>query len=186
MSERSARASIDQRPLHCGEGRADRAVPNPLDHLQIALLVTTLGSRDDGELLIIRGFRGGEDLADAHRIDRDRLLHEDMLAGCDRGFEVLRTEAGRRGEDDVVAVGGKDILIGVPTREAVLVRHARSITVSFDLSSKPVSRTRHAIGEQISERMNPHVRRRLKSVHGGTGATASATDHTDSDLVLAQ
>ena len=42
-------------------------------------------------------------LADAGGVDGDRLLHEDVLAGLHRRFEVERAEAGRRGEDHQVA-----------------------------------------------------------------------------------
>ena len=63
-----------------------------------------------------------EHRAHAGRVDGDRLLGEDVLAGLDGGLEVHRAEAGRRGEDHDVDVAGDHLLVGVEADEAVARR----------------------------------------------------------------
>ena len=68
-------------------------------------------------------FVGGQDVAHARRVDGDRLLHEDVLAGFDRRFEVHRAEAGRRGEDHQVGAAVDRLLVGVEADELPLLGH---------------------------------------------------------------
>ena len=66
------------------------------------------------------GLVGGQDLADAGAIDADGLLGEDVLAGGDGGFEVDGSEAGRRGQDDVVDAAVEHLAVGIqPDEDAV-------------------------------------------------------------------
>ena len=59
------------------------------------------------------GFCFDHSLGDAGAgIDGDGLLHEDVFASVHCGFEMIRTEAGRRGEDDDVAAFD-DFLVGI-------------------------------------------------------------------------
>ena len=66
--------------------------------LEIALLVAALRAGDDGQPLLRGQLGGGDDRADADRVDGHRLLHEDVLAGLDRGLQVDRagSRAARR------------------------------------------------------------------------------------------
>ena len=75
---------------------ADRAVVDALHELEVPRLMAALRARDDGQALLRGQLGRGDDRADADRIDGDRLLHEDVLAGLDGGLEVDRPEAGRR------------------------------------------------------------------------------------------
>ena len=103
---------------------ADLAVLDALHHLEVARLVTPLRAGDDGEVLLLREVGRGDDRPDADRVDRDRLLHEDVLAGVDGGLEVDGPEARRRRRDDQVDVGERaDLLVVVEAREAAVRRH---------------------------------------------------------------
>ena len=68
-------------------------------------MFAALAARADGVphgLLLPGPLVRREDRPDAGRIDRDRLFREDVFAGRDRRFEMLRPEPGRRGEDHQV------------------------------------------------------------------------------------
>ena len=68
--------------------------------LEVAGLVAALRAGDDGQALLLGELRGGDDRADADRVDGHRLLHEDVLSRLDDRLEVERPETGRRGQDD--------------------------------------------------------------------------------------
>ena len=105
------------------EDVADRAVLQPLDRFEVARVVAALQADADHEVLLLGLFVGGQDAADAGRVDGDRLLHEDVLAGFDGGFEVDRAEAGRRGEDHQVGAAVDRLLVGVEADELPLGGH---------------------------------------------------------------
>ena len=93
---------------------------DPLQALDVAGLVAALGAGDDRQPFLVGFIIGGQHLADAGSVDGDRLLGEEVLAGLDRGLDVLGTEAGRgRQHDQVAAVD--DFLIGVEADEAAIV-----------------------------------------------------------------
>ena len=102
---------------------ADRAVVQPLDRFDVARVVAPLQADGDHEVLLLGLLVGGQNAADARRVDGDRLLHEDVLAGLDRRLEVHRPEAGRRGEDDQVDAAVDRLLVGVEADELPLLRH---------------------------------------------------------------
>ena len=91
--------------------------------LEIARLVPPLRAGADPEVLRLGLFVDAEHGANARAIDRDGLLGEDVLAGRDRRLEVLRAEAGRRRQDDVVRVGREDLLVRVEADERLVVGH---------------------------------------------------------------
>ena len=72
---------------------ADRPVVDPLQALDVAGLVAALGAGDDRQSLLVGFVIGGQHLADAGAVDGDRLLGEQVLAGLDRGLDVLGPEA---------------------------------------------------------------------------------------------
>jgi hypothetical protein len=82
---------------------ADRAVVNPLDRFDVLRLVAPLQTDRDHQVLLLGFFDGGQDAAHARGVGGDRLFHEDVLAFVDRVLELLRLEAGRRGDHDQVA-----------------------------------------------------------------------------------
>ena len=103
-----------------GDDVADRPVVDLLDRLDVALLVPPLRAGDDREVLLLRLLDQREALADAGRVHGHRLLAEDVLPGLDRGLEVDRAEARRRGEDDEVDAGVEHLLVGVEPVEGRL------------------------------------------------------------------
>ena len=83
----------------------------------------------------------------AGNIDGGRLLHEDVLAGFDRGLQVGRAEMGRRGEDDVVDFrDGEQFFVGVEAEELALFRDV--VADLFKIAMAIV----HAIVEEVGER----------------------------------
>ena len=125
-------------PFHLGHGRrllddpevalvpialaaddlADGPAVDPLHELEIALLVAALRAGDDRQPFPGGEIGGGDDRPHADGIDRDRLLHEDVLARLDRGLEVDGPEAGRGGRDDQVDVrAGRDLQVVVEAGE---------------------------------------------------------------------
>ena len=140
---------------------ADRAVVDALDRREVFGLVAPLRAGDDAELLLRRRFVGGEHRADAGRIDRHRLLGEDVLAGGDRGGEMHRAEAGRRRQDHEVDVRREHFLVGVeagvdPRRRSTLKPALYLRGEVADRSAACLSRfdarLLDAVGVQIAER----------------------------------
>ena len=84
--------------------------------------MAALGAGDDGEVLLFGLLGEAEHLADAGPVDGDGLLAEDVLAGPDRRFEVLRAEARRRGQDHQIDAGIDHLLIGVEADEGSIGR----------------------------------------------------------------
>ena len=103
-----------------GHELADVAAVHALHDLEVVGLVAALGAGDDREALPRGELRRGDHRADAERVDRHRLLREDVLAGLDRGLEVRGAEEGRGGEDHHVDVRGQHLLVGVEAGEAGL------------------------------------------------------------------
>ena len=101
--------------------------------LEVAELVATLRAGDDRQALFLGLLGGLQHLADAGGVGADRLLGEDVFAGGDGGLEVVRPEARRRGQDDVVDFGEvEQLLVGVQPREAVFLRHVRLVAEFLD------------------------------------------------------
>ena len=83
----------------------------------------------------IGGLRGGDDSADADRVDGDRFLHEDMVALLDRLLEVVRTEVGRCCENDHVdVVASHQLLVGIDAGVRVVLGERHLIGVIFLLA----------------------------------------------------
>ena len=116
-------------PVDAGEEDvADLAVLDAGDGFLIARIVMPLQADGDHQVLLLRLFVGGEHAADAGPVDGDRLLHEDVLAGFDGGFEVQRAEAGRRGQDHQVDAAVDRLLVGVEADELALGRARRCLS----------------------------------------------------------
>ena len=96
---------------------ADVALLDAVDALEVALLVAALRARGDLELLAAALRRALHEAAHAGAVDGHGLLAEHMLALGSGLPEVDRAEAGRRGEDGDVAVGGAGLLVGVEAGE---------------------------------------------------------------------
>lgn len=91
-----------------------------LDGFDVVDLVASLGAGDDGEALCFCHVGGIEHFFESGAIDGDGFFHEDVFASLDCGFEHHWAEGGRGGEDDHVAIGGEDFLVGVPADKHVV------------------------------------------------------------------
>ena len=153
-----------------------------LHRLQIALLVPPLRARDHREFSIVRGRGRLHHGADPGRVDRHRLLHEDVLATLHRRREVLRTETRRRREDHHVAVGADHLLERVESRE---LSRLGNIHPGLLPLAQVLEAALETIGKEIAHRVDPHVRTGFERVDRRPGASPAASDETDVDDVLA-
>ena len=81
-----------------------------LDSVDIQLLAE-LQTDADRQILLLGFFGRGQYRPYTRSVYRHRLFHEDMLAGCNGGLEVLRTKARRRRQDHHLAIGFEDFLV---------------------------------------------------------------------------
>ena len=102
---------------------ADRAVFQPLDGLEVGVLVMALESDAHLEILPPGLFGGGQDLADAGGVGGQGFFHEGVLARLDGVVEMERPEARGRGVDDHVHAAVDGPLVGVEPDEPPLRRH---------------------------------------------------------------
>ena len=100
--------------------------------------MTALGATYNGETLGLGLLTGGNDLTTADRVDSNRLFNEAVLAGFDRGIKVQRSEIRRGRYQDVVAVFGDGLLIGVEAAEALTSIEAVGLTELFRLYLKGI------------------------------------------------
>jgi hypothetical protein len=157
---------------------ADLAVVEELHGLQVARLVTALGSRDHGELPGLGGLRRRDHLTHAGGVHRDGLLHEHMLARVDRRLEVDRPEAGRGGQDDQVDVFlGEQLVVAAKAGELALpdLNPPREVLGVVELPKAVLD----AVGEQIGQGDDAGARVGFQRVEGGAGAASAAADHAD-------
>ncbi len=157
-----------------------------LHALDVAGLVAALGAGDDAEVLLLGLLGGGEHLADAGAVDGDGLLGEDVLAGLDDGFEVLRAEARRGGQDHQVAAVD-DLLVGVEADEAAVVGDVE-LLLDDVVVLESFAAALEAVLEDVAEGVELDVvggAGGLADVLGGAGAAAAAADQADLDRVAA-
>jgi len=93
---------------------------NALEKLAPAQFVTPAETGDQGQFLFLGLGRGLEDGTDARRVGGHGFFAEDMLAGLDGGFEVLRTESRRGCQQDHVHAAVDHFLVGVQARKAMI------------------------------------------------------------------
>ena len=103
-----------------GRDIADGAVADLLPGLHVLLLRAPLRAGFDRQLQFLGFLRGCHELADINRIGAERLLREHVLLGFNRGLEVHRAVARRRGQEDDIDAGGQHLLVGVKAHKPVL------------------------------------------------------------------
>ncbi len=162
---------------------ADRAVLKPLDGFEIAGIVMPLQADADFQVLLLRFFRGFQNAANAVGVGRDRLFHEHVLVGLDRGVEMDRAEAGRSCDDDHVDAGIDRFLISVEADESLVFRHVDAISVSFFqmivTAFEPIlERVGH--GDQLHR-----ASRSAEGLRTSFGASPAAADQRDLDRFIA-
>ena len=161
-----------------GDDAADVAPLDAADRIDVALLVTALGAGHDLQLLGAAFGCALDEAAHARRVDRDRLLTEDMLALRGRLLEVDRAESRRRREDHDIGVGGAGLPVGVEAREHALRRHGLEAVLD-----QRVVGARRALLEEIRERHDLDRAARLlarrERVEHRAGSAATAADDGD-------
>src|SRR5262249_11460734 len=166
---------------------ADDAVVDPLHALDVRTLVAPLGAGDDAEVLLLRFLVGGQHLADAGRIDGDRLLGEEVLARLDDRLDVQGPEARRRGQHDQVAAVD-DLLIGVEPDEAAVVGDVELLLGGAGLL-QPVAAGLQVVLEGVAQSVDLDVVAGagcLADIVRGAGAPATAADQADLDGIAAR
>ena len=106
---------------------ADRPVAQAGDRFLVLGFMVALQADGHHQALLLRFFVRGQQAPDSRRVRTQRLLHEYVLSGLDRGFEVQRPESGRRGQNHQIDVALQNSLVGVETRELPLRRHVQLI-----------------------------------------------------------
>ena len=176
-------------PIHLSaQDFADRAVVDPLDRRDVLGLMPALRADADAKALLFREFIRREHGPDAGRVDRDRLLGEDVLARVDGGRQVCRPETGWRGEDDVVDVGRQDFLVGVEAGERPVVGDlvlGSERRVAGGFFGERGATLRQAVREQIAERHDLDAVRRTHHVHRRARPAPAAADNADANHVRA-
>ena len=127
--------------------------------------------RHHGEFLFLGLARGLDDRAAAHRIDRDRLFHEDVAALGDCLGEMHRAEPGRSGEDYEVDVARDHLLVGIEAPEFL----DRVLELELELRGLDLGL------EEVADRDDLHALRRLEAVLRRPGAAPTAADQADAD-----
>ena len=126
-----------------------------LHGLDVPRIVPALRARHDRQPLALGQLGRGDHGAYADRVHRDRLLHEDVLAGLDRRPQVLRPKARRRRENDQVHVRREDLLVGVEPDETMLARDPHLVAKLAQLGAALVQ----PVLEQVAQRDDLDVRR---------------------------
>ena len=123
----------------------------------------------------------GQHRARTRRVDRDRLLGEDMAAALHRRGQVLRTEHRGRGEQHHVA-GVDDVLVGVEADEPALLG---DVDLIGEVPAEAGVAGVEAVAEEVAHRPQHHAGVGADGVHRGTGAAAAAANQADLELVAA-
>lgn len=159
-----------------GDDVTDCSVLNSFDGFEILGFVATLGSGDDCETLGLGEITDFDNFEDAFAIDGDGFFHEDVLAGFDCGFEMLGSEGGGSGEDDVVDVAFQDTFVGVYAREVLFGRGFEVVrSVFFD----HIGRLLSSIGKCVSEGDDLDSRAGVNCIDCGISSASSTSNNSD-------
>ena len=97
-----------------GHDVADRAVLQALDRFDVAELVVALQADADGQVLLLRFFGGGQKRGACPGASvATGFSMNTCLPALHGGLEMNRTEAGRRGENHQVDIGGDRFFVGI-------------------------------------------------------------------------
>ena len=163
---------------------ADRAVVQALDGFDVAGLMMALEPDPDLEAFLFRLLGGGEHFADTGRIGGDGFFREDVFARFDRGLDLHRAEAGRRGEDD--DIGDFDgFFKSIEAEELALFRHVDAVGV---LGFEIVERAGEAVFVDIghSHEFDRADLVRAECLIRRAAAATAAADEGDFDFVIAR
>ena len=163
---------------------SDLSVPDPLDELEVLGRVALLGAHDEGQALL-----GGppgrlDERPHSHRVDRARLLDEQVLARLHGGRDHLGAEArGGQQHDQVDVVEGEDLLVGVEPQEDAL---GRDLDLARDLLAQLRESRVDLVREEVGDGHELDTGRRLEAVDGIGRAALAAADDGHADRVRAR
>ena len=113
----------------------------------------------DHEVFLLGLFVRREYASDAGSVDRHGLLHKDVLARFNRGVEVNRPEARRRGQNHEIGPAVDRLLIGIEAGKLAILRNVdgrvfeQFVTIAFaafDLLGDVIQAGLHVISKCIS------------------------------------
>ena len=165
---------------------ANGAILQLLDGLDVRGLVVPLQAHPDPQVLLLGLGGGGQHLPDTRGVDRDGLLHEDVLARLDGGFELQRAEARRRREDDQVDPTVDHLLEGVEPDELPLggnVDPGGDLGAPFILDGGEAALD--AVAKGVAHRDQLDLAGGAQRLGGRPGAATTATDQPDANQVIA-
>ena len=164
---------------------ADRAVVNPPQGFQVRSLMVALQADTNLQLLFLGDLVGLQHLPDTGGIDGHRLFHEDVLAGLHGVFEMDRTEAGRRGEDDQIDAAVDHLLVGVKPGEDLLGHDLHAVALFLQSPLDAVHDIAGVVFERIADGGQLDVAVGGKCLHGGSRSAPAAADESHLDRVVA-
>ena len=96
-----------------GKQIPDRAALDSIDALDVARFMSSLQTNLDCQTFLVGNLVRGKNPANSRRIGRQRLFHEDMLAGVDGSLKLLGSKTRWRRQDHQVDVALQNLLIGI-------------------------------------------------------------------------
>ncbi len=140
-----------------------------------------LQSDADFQVLLLGFLRGGQHLADARRVGRHRLFHEDVLAGRDRRLKMDRPKTGRRRQDHHVGFCCQRLLIRVEPGEDVIVLHVYQPRMSvLQIFQGPLG----VVLKRVGNRDQLNGAAGAQRLPGGSASASAAADQRDLDRII--
>ena len=160
---------------------ANHTLVNALHGLAHAVMIAPAQAGDDGQVLLLGLFAGGQHGADARRIDGDRLLGEDVLARIHRCLEVHGPEVRRRRQQHHV-YKRDHLLVSVEAGETAVWLDLDS--AGYGLVPLELIQTRlQAIREHVAHGDQLGVLVGGQRLLGCAGSAVAATDQADAEDV---
>ena len=141
------------------------------DHTDVGVLIVTLITADNLEVLFIGNLGGGDRHAVTASVDGARFFHENVLAGVDGVREVNRAETRSRRDDNGIALVNR-LLISVETEENAVLQ---IIAIVFHFGIRVRGRFRCRL-KSVGNRDNFDVVADVKTLLEGAATTTAATD----------
>src|SRR6516162_3118625 len=167
-----------------GQDLADGSVVNSLHRFAFGVFVAITEARYHGQALFLGFLTSRHDRTDARRIHGNRFLGKYMLVSVDRRPEVEGAKVGRRREDYDINGTGEDLLVGIPTDEAMIFLHVYFLCNGF-LVSQFRKAALKMVGKEIPHGNQFNVWIRTESLRGGARAPPAAADQADAQRVAA-
>ena len=156
-----------------GADVANGAVVDLLEDGALGVIRAPAEAGLDAEILAFCLGGGGDDVAHARGVGGHGLFAEDVLAGGDGFFQMLRAEAGGCGEDDDIDVGGEHLIDGFEADEFLALLDLHLIGLQF---ADVVEAGVEALADDIAHGGEDDVFVGGKGVAERAGAATAAAD----------